>query len=813
MLLNPQDPSQAPDYTRLSKTAVSPGVDQSGEILAKTLGGALETGFTVSDESIKLGLRDKVHETVDPIKDAWTTGLEQTKASLDQGIIPPAVQTPTGPSTGKSLLDANAMVDEDDIPPGLESGLDRVNTLAAAKAAGSPKLNDTAYARDILVEAKKLRSQYGPGYRDLVDSEISKASGLPVANSYAQNLLQDINRQLSQMGKAKDDPYNTALKNLDVPGMTDPTGQGKGYIDLYKAGLMTGSQLMGKIGAYQEHKSKLQINALEAAETDRADANKVKEVSANLDKDLTNEVALRTSAIIDTGTGNSYQKFVQYFKDASDHPEFQTQAQVDQKKMMFNAYVAQLDTKMKQIAATRSTLVGEKAAADAVKKAMAPVYAQRDFVNDAANGPAHYIAGQVVAIKEDAKYGFLTNKDTSVETAQLFGARDALGDQYFPTFVSKFVQNEFDMKYKGMFSQANMQAIQPYMDNRGQPIPTFMKKEVQKAKEVGAPPEYTGGVFGIPGYIADPKMPLAAKDKMIDWVYNGNNTGILEELKKDYRDPRTGAWVPGQYHGFNLLSAPKITDAVVHADKDKPGTFTKYTNHLESEFGNAFREDLLTLNKVVAPEKVPVDASGMPMRGTVSTDVPLTNKVMSNVHFSFNDKDNSFGIVDKNNRPITQGNLSLKDPNYSTNKGILDRLELVNSALRNLSYVHSKDPNGSSDTPTYLLKILQSAKFRPGENLTGATEGMAKALIKTKAPELTPQQIDEQILKFADDSKKQGPSVAQFVSNPTGAPLPKRVPGNVVGPNETIVGTKSDEIPSGMTVGDFIKELKRTGRY
>ena len=70
--------------------------------------------------------------------------------------------------------------------------------------------------------AKQLRAQY-PGYREYIDQKVSEASGLPVANAYYKNLMQDINHQLMQIAGGNKDPIEAlVMKNLDVPGITEP---------------------------------------------------------------------------------------------------------------------------------------------------------------------------------------------------------------------------------------------------------------------------------------------------------------------------------------------------------------------------------------------------------------------------------------------------------------------------------------------------------------------------------------------------------------------------------------------------------------
>lgn len=822
-VFNPQvAPTQDPNFLNYSRSVDAAPPNMSSKIALETAGSSLESGVTLVDTAIKKGISDKAYAAVDPLRDEYTAGLEKLKSNLDQGVVP----QPDGKiAQGKSLLDANASADDEpDLPSGLESGLSRIDRLAAARAAGSPRLNDTKYASDTLDVAKQLRSQF-PGYREYIDQKVSQASGLPVANSYYQNMLQDINRQLLQIGRQKDDLGSLMTKNLDVPGNPDRGVPGMAeMIVRRKAGdpQMSDAYVYGRIGEWQSMQTQQKVDAANRAARADNEADKVKDVDQRLARRLNNSVTFEMSGVKDLGIGQTPQDLIKYFDDVAKGNIKAPDAEVQQKKLMFNNWVTKVKRGLQVNAGDDASVIGSKAADDRIESAMGPIYTMQKFVNSKEDGPAFYHAEQVKAIKEDALHNFLINKDYGKEATQLLTARAVLGDGYFPEYLRSMMESGTDIKLGGILKQEQMASIVPYTDTRGQPIPRYMKDAIQKGKEIAATPEsgYYEAITNHITKIADPRMPLAAKDQLVDWAFNPKNVGRLDELKMDYKDPRTGQWVPGKYRAFNILASDAVVGGVAETAKIHPENYVKFQSTLEQEFGKLYRADLNTLNKVVEGRSVQVDGQGNPIKGPVTLDTPVTNKRVQDMNFSFNDANNQFGIVDKNNRPITRENLSFKDPEYSAKMGTLDVLERVNSGVRNIANVQKSNPQGPGDTPTYLLQTLQTAGFRPGGTMSGATEGMARALIKAKQPDMTPQEVDKLIFgapggvkpnNFATEER--GPSVADFVSNPTGTALPKRPSGQVVRPEETIVGTKSDVIPAGMSAHDFIQQLKREGRY
>jgi hypothetical protein len=823
-VFNPQvAPTQDPNFLNYSKVVDAPAskpviVDNSSGIALNTVATGFESAVNIVDTAIKKGISNTAYEQIDPLRDNYTSGLESLKKNLDQGIIPKPAETVVGGTTGKSLLDANASADDEDLPVGLESGLDRITQLARAKAAGSPRLNDTQYSKDVLSVAKQLRTQFA-GYREYIDEVTSKASGLPVANSYYQNMLQDINRQLTQIGKTKDDVGGLMMKNLDVPGMA-------GYIAKRKAGdpEISDSYVLGKIGEWQNLQTQQKIDAAKRAEKSDKKTDNIADQDQRLIKTLGDTVTMEMSAVKDLGGVGTPKQLLEYFDNVAAGKIPSSDAEVQQKKLMFNSWVTQVERRLADKSTGYAEVVGSDTAEKRIKAAMYPIYTMQKFINSKEDGPAFFHSQQIEAIKNDAGYNWLNNKDTAALSQQLLGARHIFGEQYFPDFMRSILESGQDKKFKNVFSEEALNAANPITDTRGQPIPRYMKDAILHGKKIGATgeDEYYGSVVGLVGTIADPKAPLAAKDRMIDWAFNPKNIGRLDELKMDYRDPKTGEMVPGKYRAFNILSSPSVVQGVKETSLVKPENYQKFQSTLEQEFGKLYRSDVVTLNKVVEGRTVPTGPDGNPVSGPLMTNVPVTNKKVQDMHFSFNNETNQFGIVDNNNRPITRDTVGVKDRDKLVTLDVLDR---VNGGLTNLANVQKNAPQGAKDTSQYLLQTLQTIGFRPGERISGATEGMMKAVIKAHAPDMTNEDLNKKIFGSPGGvtptavpfTAEEDRSLSAFLRSPAGQargniPASRGViKGNLS--DEQLVGIQTDDIPAGMDAREFIRQLKAGKKF
>lgn len=735
---NPGVQSNDPNYLNYPRVLDAPEPDMSRAIGIKTISDSLQGTAKFADEAIKQGLSDKAHALVDPEREKFTSALEATKRQLDQGTIPAAVQTG---KPGGSVFDAHAEASDEDLPPGLQSGLAKIDQLAQAFGAGSPKVNDTQYSAATLSIAKQLRSQYGPAYRDEVDAAVSKASGLPVANSYYQNLMTDINRQLMQMSaKQKQDPVaGMMLKNMDVPGDDKAGIPNMGVMyqlrtqnpEMYQK--MGGdAYVMKKIADWQNIKSQGQIDAQVRSQGDAGKKDVIDTETKNVTK--------RSNDIVDHFIRDNVamsnmiplRQLGDYFNQVGSDGKYegvpQNAEQIEVRRQQLTNYYNQIYQQLKRQTADSEPTIGAKAVEDIRRQAMLPIEGYMTLAGgkDANPGLAGYHNRQVQNIKDDLQFNTLINKDTSEVSRMIVNQRSILGDQFFPLWIQK-TPPEVQGKLDALFQQEKLYAVSGE-DPTGAalPQPRHIVDAIQHAKQLKQQSQddiarQVGGYIGLVSTITDPNMPQVMKDKLIEWGFGEKNRGLIDDIKQDYKD-KDGNLVPGKFAAINRLASPAVTDAVAQSAKFNPDNYTKYRGAIETEFGSAFRSGLSDLNKIMA-------------------------KPYLGVHFGWDDQSGHFVMVDKNNRTVQPNyrTMAVENPNQTYINTMYEKLDRVNRlGIDNLVKVFTSDPSANKgDIGNYLLKTLQTSGFRPGENITNASEGMAKAIVKTKRPEITLDEMDK----------------------------------------------------------------------
>lgn len=734
-VFNPQvAPTQDPNYMGYARVVEAPSPDVSSKIALETAGAGLEGAVGVVDSAIKKGIQNKAYSLIDPERDRMTTALETVKAQTATSEIAAPVLTASGGATvGKSLLDANASMDTE-VPTGVENGLDRIDQLKQAQKAA--KINDTQYSGNVLSIAKQLRAQY-PGYREYIDEQVSKISGLPVANAYYQNLMTDINRQLVMQAGSKDKVEALYLKNLDVP-------QIQNYWRAFKEGKMEESTFIGKIADWQNFQTQQKIDAAKRAESTDNRTVQIQTAESQFTSSSNNAVNLHVKDITTLSGMSSLGALMRYFDDVSAGRIKQTDAEVDQRTAQLATYRNVIYRQLKEQAADVEPLIGNDKSEKIIKSAMSPIDTMIEFAKSKETGPGFFHARQIEAIKNDDAHGWLVSKDRGALSRQLMTARTILGEQYFPDYIRSIMSNNVDKPLKDVFEQEAMNAISPIADARGTPVPRYMKDAFKQGAKIGASSEsgWYGSVTSLVTKISDPKVSAEAKDQLIDWAFNPEkNKGILDQLKMDYIDPNTGQNVPGKYRAFNIMSSSAITTAVADSAKINPENYVKYQSHMEGEFGRLFRVDVLNLTKAVKAS-----------RDDVRVVDGVVGKSSFAVHYSWDEANNKLGLVDDNNRPVTRDSpkllqaKSVNSPTAGYVLGALDVLDRVNGGLGNLANIQKNNPQEKEDTSTYLFKVLNVTNFRTDADIRGASE-IQKAIVKSRQPDMKNEDLDKMFLK------------------------------------------------------------------
>lgn len=181
-------PTQDVPYINWSREIGNIPPNESGAILARGAGQALEGLVNTLDTAEKKGIQNTIYSQVDPIQESFMNTLHDVDMQV------------TG---NKSLLNPNT--GQEGHPQDLKQLPDTLDTLGSARANG--KLTQTDYDARLNALAKQIRSQY-PGYREYVDETFRRATGRDSANQYIRSVIGDIDSY-----RAKGDDNRKAVES------------------------------------------------------------------------------------------------------------------------------------------------------------------------------------------------------------------------------------------------------------------------------------------------------------------------------------------------------------------------------------------------------------------------------------------------------------------------------------------------------------------------------------------------------------------------------------------------------------------------
>lgn len=707
-VFNPQEPpTNDPNYLGYSKGIDGGyGVDKSLGITLDTAATGIKEGASIADTAVNNYLGNKVRGIVEKERGDYTQYLESLKQIAQTNKIP-------GAGEGESIMDANASMD---IPDGLQAGLDRASNYGAASTSGN-KINDTLYTARLAAEASGLRATWS-GYKDKIDEDFSKYSGMNPANAYYKNLMQDINTLAANANKDKygaNSIINEAVKAGDVPDADL-------IWSLHKAGKMSDDEAIHKISVARQ--AKATVTALETArvakrgdrETTAADA--TRDFSAEVSGDLQRKMGL-----LQVGTGgDTLQGQVEWLTKISQNPD-----KVDPKEVqksvtalgamydkLTNDYMARAAERDKTGQSYITRMGGVSKVQEEIKGNLSGLKQYIDSVNEGKFGIGTYVQRAIQAQSQADQRDLLSDPDLRKAKA-IQDAFPTYGDVFVKTGLMGNVPEKLTNYMTGKRIDA---ATQPGLPN-GE-VSTIKKdfdeidNKISNIKNADGTPRYSptdvaklkNEVFNIPKTIADPTLVgtegLALKANIARHAFDPSNIGILQGIKMDYPDPyNNNRIVPGKYSAFQRMTSPDITenmDKVRKGVSDGPQLWNNYKVWTQTEFQKLFREDITNLSNL--------DFKGLHIGWTSGENgQPPRMKLLN----------------ERGEEPTTiQGARTMGMPPQ-----LVSTVARINSAMYNLHQVYRKD---GEDTNMPILQDLFN-NWSPSEKTTGLPGKVMDAII------------------------------------------------------------------------------------
>lgn len=671
---NPQlQPTRAEEFLNMSKPISNLSGDKSKGMALETLGNAVEGTVKLTDDLIKNTIRNDLTQDIDQRKEEFTSQLE----SQVQGRQPTTDATNILPESTSN------------IPQELKTGLNRVQTLQSAINNGAgDKINDTLYSGQINSIVKNMRSRF-PGYREYIDSEASRISGLPVANAYYKNLMQDINSRNSLIRTEAEKPLNMLRSNINIPGAPE-------MIQAYLSGQVDANGVYKWVGRNLSVKYELDQRAAARNEFKGS-----RETRATIASDDASYEAYATVSNYFNNLVTASGQTVGNLIDSASRGEVKLSS-TDAEKL--GTLVASAKNKAREEILAKwnqggansmvAHLGGIKAANDILDQHFQRFDNMINLITGKETGLAGFSARQNARMIDDQRNGLYNNNEVGDPTMKMKVLSEDLGPNWVNTSTAQSIlRNNVDTKWQTYFERKATNAAQG--DVR---FPPSFSKDITDAQGKRImDPKYLSSLAGMSKGILDKQVGDKTKLNLVDYFFSPDNIGNLDKLQRDSIGPK-GERTIGSDTFYSNLTSRAMTDEINRLGRVRSDAWVTYRNWAQDAFARLSRDDITTLAKI--------SANGVQVR--------------------WNPETHQLGIqgFDKTNPyAFTQ----LGNANYA--------LQRLNSRLRNLAHVEESD---GGDVNEFLVQVLKDNGFNgSGTNGNLLPDQIVREIQNTK---LSPQQ-------------------------------------------------------------------------
>lgn len=691
MAFEPNVPqSNDPNWLGWSKPVSEPKADVSGAILGKTIGEGLkdaaEVGGDVAKEYSRAGAAD--------ILSTETGKIEDKQQSLLSGI-----QTPQS------------------VPEDVEKAKSTADTLQSSKANGA--ISPTYYYGQLLKFAKDTRSTF-PMYRGQIDKGIAEATGVAhTAEEYYNNVLKDLNSQLTQKDEFKKKIESEAFSILGAPMMSQ-------NLMLWKAGKMTDGEIVGFMGNAQTQKFKQaqQLQDLELSSKIQAD---VKQKAVVVGSSISNNIASQAEQTAAHAMGLKDPKdIMDELSNPGRHTPQERQVLAEKYAKMEpyarNLIMQQLNTPPMDPDTGKPKLDERGRPYQSAWQRMGPEEGQK--VVDAA--VSRFKTGTQWI--KDGEVGFLAHSVNMNKAMQQAVTDDAMRSEIgntmmiskvfkdnAPEFMTMLAQNDLSKglppKITSVVSTLNQKSYLSKSEIE-QASPGAKKTSAQQdidliKKQFGNSPVIFKQMIDDMANIDDPRIPDRMKAAKIQYMFGPDNHELLNTWT---RETRMGA--------FAAITSEPVVKTAHDLDKKYPGTWTMFkgtaTYMLNDYIGKETRDLAQEQYKSSDSRYDEARKEGF---NPVKIEPPYKIRYISegNVH--------RFQVVDK--RPGAAGMIM-----GTTTVGTAEaRLEKINAGLRRMVDISKAE---GSDPDVYIFQTLKALGYDPG-NAAASTfpEAMMEAVKST----------------------------------------------------------------------------------
>lgn len=566
-----------------------------------------------ADELVKQDAQKAVEDKVNPVRDDYIAQLAAADFSLNLNQAAGGVTQGVVPSTPKpmvpGILTDTGSFDENKAPTPAELKAlpQSLELLESAKANG--KLSPTAYYGRLMSIASDLRSRYPVGYREYIDKEISKITGVDPANAYIHSILGDINsfmtnhqaekgKVLSEIMKYQGaDPILGPQMYTAVANGTKSLQEGLTWAAKYAAIDYTHQQNTAKFQDYNNGQAYNKSTATLGFRTWTSD-----QVAAQFDSIITlqgqtpdtiRNITQRAQRGEIKLNSNDYLQLAQNMRGLRDS--------------LASKMFAELNKTGKDRPTSYSTaLQGE--GNKIIDEALAPYNTVIDALDKKDIGLAYDAHRSVQAFKDQSAQIMFKNPVFAAAAGQLAVVKEMGGESAAAKLLERLLgQGKLNM------SPADQKLVELQMANlitapdaRGRDFKEFNSldeavtrtDDIEKKLGRRIPStwrEIQNNIDGPKNSLIDPTTPIEIRKATARNYFSPENWETLQKIQPDIRD-KNGILQPGRQSWFARFTRPDVAQAIQQLGD--PKILKDYNDWVDTNYRALFTEDMQRLGNV-----------------------------------------------------------------------------------------------------------------------------------------------------------------------------------------------------------------------
>ncbi len=530
-------------------------------------------------QMVRKDIEDKVYKVADEERQKFTLELEQIKSGVK----------------GKNLLDSNAQMSED-TPDEVAELPETLSSLTGAMEAG--KISKAGYTARLLAAAKDLRSRY-PGFKNEIDQEFSKVTGMNPANAYITSLVTDINRQNATQNSEKNKTLNFIRSKVGFEGSEDAYQKVEsgewGPKDVIKwAAPQERLRLRLSDRAAMFNDKKLTLEENQRAGKEVFDAATSVVVQARVDN-LMRRIGISSEADVAdidarTKTGAITPKQWNDFGDLWANENLNLRATILR------------EAREKGI--TRVLGIEEvNKRTDAVMDLMKQL---GERITNKDTGGIHKTARAIKALGDEDQARVLSDSEIGPPMRMIETIKRIGGEQFLQQENLRKLTNGLSGKFQ-VYQEQWIQTLQTQTDMATSNVPKTLNRAFDefKVKMKDATPaekkKMNASMIDEITRIADPKVPDEVKVNYAAAAFHPDNRGFISRLNVDSYDS-TGKPIEGQAAIFQKMTTPEMTKELKRLGERYPEVWKNYTNWATETLSNELlSKDMRYLSEITNP--------------------------------------------------------------------------------------------------------------------------------------------------------------------------------------------------------------------